>query len=168
MAVPQMPMRWMCLGCMIDGGNCWFEGAKSWRFAGEVEFGLDAEREGDVGAGYVAGAKANGDGGVEISEDVEDDVCDEVGVGAGGDAVEHLAEDETAHAFEFSGEQQVAEHAIDLVGLRTDVFEEKQLAFGARRVGRAERGGEQAQAASVERAAGVTCAEDADSLLRSG
>lgn len=113
-------------------------------------------------------AKADRDRNVEVGEHVEDDVFNEVRIGSGRDAVEHLAEDEAAYAFEFAGENEVPEHAVDLVGLGADVLQEKQLAFGLRRIGRAECGGEQAEAAAVQRAAGAAGAQDADPLLCSG
>ncbi len=131
MAVPQIPMRWMCFE---SGMTRYSDGAlqrmEQRLIAFEAELGVDAEGEGDIAAGDVSGAEAHGDGDLEGLEETEDDLLEELGVGAAGAALEHFAEDESAGAFELAGEDHLAQHAIDLVGLGADVFEEQELVLG--------------------------------------
>ena len=52
------------------------------------------------------------------------------GRGAGRNAIEHFAEDNSGDAFELARLTQLPQHAVDLVGLGAGVFEEEQFAFG--------------------------------------
>ena len=51
----------------------------------------------------MAAAQADGDGAVEVFEDAQNDLVEQIGRRAGRNAIEHLAEDDAAHAFELAG-----------------------------------------------------------------
>ena len=102
----------------------------------------------------MAAAQADRDGTVEVHRSaLQNDFVEQIGRRAGRGAIEHLAEDDAAHAVEFAGVAQLPQHAIDLIGLRADVFEEEKLAFGRGLPRRAEQRNENAEASAVERAA---------------
>ena len=71
------------------------------------------------------------------------------------DAVQHLAEDDSAHAVQFAAELQLHEHAVDLVGLGVDVLEEEDLVPGLDFIRRAQRGHQNGEASAIELALGA-------------
>ncbi len=76
-----------------------------------------------------------------------------------------VAEDDAADVVELAGEAEVVEHAVPLVGLGVDVFEEEDGGFGeVEGVGGAEGFGEDGEAAAEETAFGVAGLEDAEAV----
>ncbi len=74
------------------------------------------------------------------------------GRGAGRNAIQHLAKDNAAHAFQLACVAQLPQHAIHLVGLCADVFKKEKLVFGLRLPLRAQQRNQNAEAAAVENA----------------
>ena len=95
-----------------------------------VQLGLDAKGQRHVLARDVAAAQADGDRSVEVIGMREGSPLRAVPARAGRGAIEHFAEDDAAHAFELARLAQLPQHAVDLVGLGADVFEEEQFALG--------------------------------------
>src|SRR5215467_8139643 len=127
-AVPQIPTRCTC---------CWSTASRLpdsrrglqylQRHAGLIrqEFCLDAERQSKVAARDMPGLHSVDDRDLVLSEHPRDHLLQLVVLLAGLNAFEHLTEDEPTHVLEFSGEPQVHQHAVDLVRLFRDVFDEQ-------------------------------------------
>ena len=60
------------------------------------------------------------------------------------------SKDDAADCVEMSAEFQLHQHAVDLIGLGGEVFEEQDRACGLDLVGRAERGDQDRQASAVQ------------------
>src|SRR6185312_11493883 len=87
---------------------------------------------------------------VEPVKNLEDHLIEEVRVSTRRGAVGHFSKNDALNAVEFSGQDELAEHAVDLVGLCPYVFEEEELAFSLRSVRGAKRGREKSEAASIQ------------------
>ena len=81
---------------------------------------------------YVARAQTDGDGAFEPVEDAKDDFIEQIGSSAGRGAFEHLAKDEAGNAIKLTCKEHLSQHAIDLIGLGSHIFDKQQLAFGLR------------------------------------
>ncbi len=98
----------------------------------------------------MAGAQAVSDRNLQVFDNPEDDLLERVSLVGRLHAVHQFAKDDAAHALQLSRELQLHQHAVDLVGLGGDVFQEKQLAFGFRFVGRAQRGDQDRKTSAIE------------------
>src|SRR5438309_6856544 len=143
-AVPQMPMRWTCccdesparmLGAPSRGGllrgarrRCGLQ-HRELHLLFRVEPRAHADRQRDVLAGDVSGFQPGNDRDAELADDTRDDFIERVLLVGVLFAIEHLAEDDPTHALELSCQTQLHQHAIDLVWLRADVFDEKNGAI---------------------------------------
>jgi hypothetical protein len=97
---------------------------------------------------HVAGLEANGDGAGEVLEGVEAGGFEEWEL-RGLDVGRGVSEDYAADVLELTGETEVVQHAVPLVGLGVDVFEEEDGGFGeVEGVGGAEGFGEDGEAAA--------------------
>ena len=112
----------------------------------------------------MAGLEAYGDGAGEIGEGVEAGGFEErqlVGLDAGAG----VAEDYAGDLVELTGLAEVVEHAVPLVGLGVDVFEEEDGGLGeGEGVRGAEGFGEDGETAAEETSLGVTVFEDAEAV----
>jgi hypothetical protein len=108
--------------------------------------------------------EADGDGAGEGLEGVEAGGFEERELG-GLDVGRRVSEDDAVDVLKLAGLAEVVEHAVPLVGLGVDVFEEEDGGFGeGEGVGGAEGFGENGEAAAEETAFGVTVFEDADAV----
>jgi hypothetical protein len=84
-----------------------------------------------------------------------------VGLDVGGG----VSEDDAGDVLELTGETEVVEHAVPLVGLGVDIFEEEDGGLGkVKGVGSAERFDEDGEAAAEETALGVAGTEGAEAV----
>ena len=117
-----------------------------------AKFGIDSEDKRDVLAGDVAAAEPDGDGDIETGKSAQDCIFEQIGGRAGRFTFEHFAKDDAGDSIQLASFAQLPEHAVDLVRLRCQVFEEEELAFSGWLPGRAEQGNENTEAAAVKRA----------------
>src|SRR6185437_3056295 len=79
--------------------RCWFQQVKLWGSCfGKIELYGEAEGKRDVRRIDVPAAQADGDGSVEVAESVKDGAL-QIVVLFDGDGLEHVSEDDAAHAF---------------------------------------------------------------------
>ena len=123
---------------------------------------LHAEGQSDILTRDVTAAEADGDGPVKAVERAEDCLIEQLGRGAWGNAIEHLAEDDAGDSVELACRAQLPQHAVNLVRLGAHVFNKEQLAFSTRLPRCAQQRNENAETAAVERAsrcARLECAQ---------
>ena len=95
-----------------------------------AKFCLDAEDKCNVLARDVAAAQAERNRNFDSVEGAHNRVLEQAVLLAGPSAVKHFAEDDSAHTIEFSSMAKLPEHAVDLVRLCSDVFDEEQFPLG--------------------------------------
>ena len=153
----------MCRGVTCHGVTAGLDQMQL-RFFVHQQLSFDAECQSHVRARNVARAQADCDRAFEVFEGAQNHLIEQLGRRTGRSAIEHLAEDDAAHALHLAGLAQLPEHAVDLIGLGADIFKEEQLAFGLRLVGGAQQSHENAQAAAIECAASPAGVQGAHAL----
>src|SRR5581483_10023362 len=130
-----------------------------------LERGADPNRQRYIAPCDVTRWEPVCDRDVKVSQNLHDYFFQRIALIVSLNAVEHLAEHDSLYIFQFAGEFELHQHAIDLVRLGSNILEEQDCARGSNLVRSAKGSDENGKAAAVQDAFRLPLAKRLDTTF---